>query len=87
MASVATSEYAFQGVLALAYAEVQSKKSGKSFLDTVKGMDMNTVTLTVKYSKEMSATIGEFIIHNIKIQGGKLQSKFIGKYVIDTLQF
>jgi len=80
LASVPISEYAFQGVVAMAYAQIQAMKSGEAFLDAVKGLDMNAATLQVKYSEEMSATIGEFIINNIRLVGGKLDSKFVGNY-------
>jgi len=78
--SVEISEYAFQGVIALAYAKMVSEKSGESFLDTVAGMDVKLPMLNVKYSEEMAVSIGEYGVNNLQLTKGKLVSKYIGKY-------
>jgi len=80
VASVPVSEYAFQGVVALAYAQQESAKTGESFLETVAGMDVQVATLAVKYNEDMAASIGTFIVNNLQLRDGKLVSKFVAKY-------
>ena len=79
--NIVDAEYAYQAVLALAYAQQKSLETGEGFLETVKGLHVDLVVLAmdpVGFNSELTASINKFLVYNLRSRGDKVDNRYVG---------
>jgi uncharacterized membrane protein len=88
VANAEDAEYAYHAVLGLAFAQQTALATGEGFLETVAGLAVEVQSLAmdpVVFNEELSASINNFVIKNLRITNGKLTNKYIGVWNENTL--
>jgi len=81
VANADDAEYAYQAVLAMAYAQMKALETKEPFLDVVRGLDVDVQELAVdpvSFSEDLSASIDKFVVMNLQLKGKAINSKYMG---------